>query len=104
MVAIEVDLKLVVILILLIGSLIWRLKFNEEVNEKSSLIWRLNEEVNEKSLLQSDISKIKKTLIQLQKEMKTTVSQVQSETKNILTELQTENSEIKMTLTDTVAQ
>ena len=60
MVAIEVDLKLVVILILLIGS----------------LIWRLNEEVNEKSLLQSDISKIKKTL----------------------TELQTENSEIKMTL------
>ena len=84
MVAIEVDLKLVVILILLIGS----------------LIWRLNEEVNEKSLLQSDISKIKKTLTQLQKEMKTTVSQVQSETKNILTELQTENSEIKMTLTE----
>ena len=74
MVAIEVDLKLVVILILLIGS----------------LIWRLNEEVNEKSLLQSDISKIKKTLTELQTE--------NSEIKKTLTELQTENSEIKMTL------
>ena len=82
------DLKLVVILILLIGSLIWRL--NEEVNEKSSLIWRLNEEVNEKSLLQSDISKIKKTLTELQTE--------NSEIKMTLTEVQRENSEIKMTL------
>ena len=54
MVAIEVD------LILLIGS----------------LIWRLNEEVNEKSLLQSDISEIKMTLSQVQMEisdMKTTL-------------------------------
>ena len=74
MVAIEVDLKLVVILILLIGS----------------LIWRINEEVNEKSLLQSDISKIKKTLTELQTE--------NSEIKMTLTEVQRENSEIKMTL------